>query len=143
MEGRGGGAGAAGRVGLIAALDWAFDSARDWGSPKIPERMDLATIVRYAPQAVARPRWLAAYARTLRPPDLTVPNMVPAGQPPPTFFGAYAQWATTPPPACGDVASLDRLWGGPFLVKGITRLDDPKRAVDAGANAISAYDAGP
>src|SRR5256886_612114 len=128
---------AAGAVGLIATLDWTFDSARDWGSPKIPERIDLATIVRYAPQAVARPRWLARYARTLRPPDLRVPHMVPAGQPAPTFFGAYAQWAATPPPAWDDVAWLAQLWDGPFLVKGITRIDDARRAVDAGATAIS------
>jgi len=92
---------------------------------------------RYAPQVVVRPRWLTAYARTLRPPDLTVPNMVPAGQPAPTFFGAYAQWAATPPPAWDDVAWLAQLWGGPFLVKGITRIDDAKRAVDAGATAVS------
>ena len=67
----------------------------------------------------------------------TVPNMVAAGQPAPTFFGAYAQWAATPPPAWEDVAWLRQLWGGPFLVKGITRVDDAKRAVDAGATAVS------
>jgi len=128
---------AAGAVGLIITLDWTFDTGRDWGSPKIPERMDLATMLRYAPQAVVRPRWLAAYARTLRPPDLKVPNMVAAGQPAPTFFGAYAQWAATPPPSWDDVAWLRQLWDGPFLVKGITRVDDAKRAVDAGATAIS------
>lgn len=50
-------------------------------------------------------RWLASYARTFRPPDLRVPNMVPAGQPAPTFFGAYAQWAATPPPSWDDVFS--------------------------------------
>ncbi|HEY2127552.1 MAG TPA: alpha-hydroxy-acid oxidizing protein, partial [Streptosporangiaceae bacterium] len=55
----------------------------------------------------------------------------------PTFFGAYAQWAATPPPAWEDVAWLRQLWGGPFLVKGITRVDDAKRAVDAGATAVS------
>src|SRR5712671_4716915 len=98
-DGAAGGAGrAAGAAGLILTLDWTFATGRDWGSPKIPERIDLATMVRYAPQAVVRPRWLTAYARTLRPPDLTVPNMVAAGQPPPTFFSAYAQWAATPPP---------------------------------------------
>ena len=75
---------AGGAVGLILTLDWTFANGRDWGSPRIPEQMDLATMVRYAPQAVARPRWLAAYARTLGPPDLTVPNMVAAGQPAPT-----------------------------------------------------------
>ena len=128
---------AAGAAGLILTLDWTFDSARDWGSPKIPEKMTLATMVRYAPQAVVRPRWLAAYARTLRPPDLRVPNMVAAGQAAPTFFGAYGQWAATPPPSWDDVAWLRQLWGGPFLVKGITRVDDAKRAVDAGASAVS------
>ena len=59
------------------------------------------------------------------------------GQPAPTFFGAYAQWAATPPPAWEDVAWLRQLWGGPFLVKGITRVDDAKRAVDTGATAVS------
>jgi pre-mycofactocin synthase len=137
MEARVERARAAGAVGLIITLDWTFDTARDWGSPAIPQRMDLATMARYAPQALARPRWLARYARTLRPPDLTVPNMVAAGQPAPTFFGAYAQWAATPPPAWDDVAWLAQLWDGPFLVKGITRVDDAKRAVDAGATAIS------
>src|SRR5258705_7605542 len=137
MEARAERARAAGAAGLILTLDWTFATGRDWGSPKIPERIDLATMVRYAPQAVVRPRWLTAYARTLRPPDLTVPNMVAAGQPAPPFFGAYAQWAATPPPAWADVAWLRELWGGPFLVKGITRIDDARRAVDAGATAIS------
>jgi len=137
MEARVERARAAGAVGLIATLDWTFDTGRDWGSPTIPQRMDLATMLRYAPQALARPQWLARYARTLRPPDLKVPNMVAAGQPAPTFFGAYAQWAATPPPSWDDVAWLRQLWGGPFLVKGITRIDDAKRAVDAGATAIS------
>jgi len=137
MEARVERARAAGAVGLILTLDWTFANGRDWGSPKIPERMNLDTMVRYAPQALVRPRWLTAYARTLRPPDLTVPNMVAAGQPAPTFFGAYAQWAATPPTTWDDVAWLRQLWGGPFLVKGITRIDDARRAVDAGATAIS------
>ena len=137
MEARVERARAAGAVGLILTVDWTFANGRDWGSPKIPERMNLDTMVRYAPQALVRPRWLTAYARTFRPPDLRVPNMVAAGQPAPTFFGAYAQWAATPPPAWDDVAWLRQLWGGPFLVKGITRIDDARRAVDAGATAIS------
>src|SRR4051795_10164774 len=32
---------AAGAVGMIATLDWSFSNGRDWGSPKIPERLDL------------------------------------------------------------------------------------------------------
>ena len=137
MEARVERARAAGAVGLIITLDWTFANGRDWGSPAIPERMNLATMLRYAPQAVVRPRWLAQYARTFRPPDLTVPNVVAAGQPAPTFFGAYGQWMATPLPTWDDVAWLRHLWGGPFLVKGITRIDDARRAVDAGATAVS------
>ncbi len=56
---------------------------------------------------------------------------------PPTFFGAYGQWMGTPPPSWEDVAWLREQWGGPFMLKGVTRVDDAKRAVDAGVTAIS------
>ena len=32
---------AAGAVGLIVTTDWSFSHGRDWGSPKIPEEMNL------------------------------------------------------------------------------------------------------
>src|SRR6201999_144533 len=70
-------------------------------------------------------------------PDLTVPNMANLGEPAPTFFGAYGEWMQTPPPSWEDVAWLREQWGGPFMLKGVSRLDDAKRAVDAGGGAIS------
>ena len=127
----------AGAVGLIVTLDWSFSNGRDWGSPAIPEAMNLKTMVRYGPQAIARPRWFYTWARTLRPPDLTVPNMAIAGRPVPTFFGAYGEWLGTPLPTWQDVAWLREQWDGPFAVKGIQHPDDARRAVDAGATAIS------
>ena len=33
----------AGAVGLIVTTDWSFSHGRDWGSPKIPEQMNLRT----------------------------------------------------------------------------------------------------
>ena len=128
---------AAGAVGLIVTLDWTFANGRDWGSPVIPERLDLKTAIQFAPQVLRRPKWLLGYARTGRVPDLTVPNMVAAGEPPPTFFGAYGQWAASPLPTWEDVRWLREQWGGPFMVKGVIRVDDAKRAVDAGVTAIS------
>lgn len=128
---------AAGVKGLIVTLDWSFSHARDWGSPWIPERLDLKAMARFAPQGLARPRWLRRYARTGKLPSLTVPNTVPAGRPVPTFFGAYGQWMQTPPPSWQDVAWMRRQWDGPFMLKGISRLDDAARAVDAGVTAIS------
>ncbi|HSY16620.1 MAG TPA: pre-mycofactocin synthase MftD [Jatrophihabitantaceae bacterium] len=128
---------AAGAVGVIVTLDWSFSMGRDWGSPSIPERIDLKAMVRYAPEALTHPRWLAAFAKTRQIPDLTVPNMGAPGQPSPTFFGVYGEWMQTELPSWDDVAWLREQWGGPFMLKGVSRVDDAKRAVDAGVSAIS------
>jgi L-lactate dehydrogenase (cytochrome)/glycolate oxidase len=124
-------------VGLIATLDWSFSFGRDWGSPHIPEKMTLREMIRMAPEGIARPSWLVQWARAGRLPDLTVPNLPAGGAAAPTFFSAYGQWMATPPPSWEDVAWLRGQWGGPFMLKGVTRIDDAKRAVDAGVTAIS------
>jgi heme/flavin dehydrogenase (mycofactocin system) len=128
----------AGAVGMIATLDWSFAYGRDWGSPFIPEKIDFEAARRYAPQVLARPRWLWDFARTGKIPDLTVPNMVATpGEPAPTFFGAYGMWMQSPMPTWEDVAWLREQWDGPFMLKGVMRVDDARRAVDAGVTALS------
>ncbi len=129
---------AAGAVGLILTLDWTFSHGRDWGSPSIPQQVDLATMLRFTPDVISKPRWLARWARAGGPPGLAVPNMAPpGGGAVPAFFGAYGEWMQTPPPTWSDVAWLRDEWGGPFLLKGVMRVDDARRAVDAGVSAIS------
>jgi heme/flavin dehydrogenase (mycofactocin system) len=128
---------AAGAAGVIATLDWSFSHGRDWGSPYIPERLTLREAVRFAPEALGHPRWLLDYLKARQLPDLTVPNMADPGQPAPTFFGAYGQWMQSTPPSWSDVAWLREQWDGPFMLKGVTRVDDAHRAVDAGVTAIS------
>jgi L-lactate dehydrogenase (cytochrome)/glycolate oxidase len=128
---------AAGAVGLIATLDWSFSFGRDWGSPRIPEKMNLEEMLRQVPSAITRPAYTYQWLRTGGIPDLTVPNIPVGGAKAPTFFGAYGQWAQSVPPSWDDVAWLRQHWGGPFMLKGVTRIDDAKRAVDAGATAIS------
>ncbi|MEB3029956.1 pre-mycofactocin synthase MftD [[Mycobacterium] nativiensis] len=127
----------AGAVGMIATTDWSFSHGRDWGSPTIPEKMDLKTMVKMMPEAVTRPRWFLQWAKTMRPPTLRVPNQARRGEPGPPFFQAYGEWMGTPPPTWEDIAWLRELWGGPFMLKGVMRVDDAKRAVDAGVSAIS------
>jgi heme/flavin dehydrogenase (mycofactocin system) len=127
----------AGAVGLIVTLDWSFSNGRDWGSPVIPEKMDLRAMARFAPEGLSRPRWLLQYARTGKVPDLTTPNLAPPGGAAPTFFGAYGEWMQTPLPTWDDVAWLREQWGGPFMLKGVTRVDDARRAAAAGVTAIS------
>ncbi|MEU2926945.1 pre-mycofactocin synthase MftD [Streptomyces sp. NPDC007251] len=127
----------AGAKALIVTLDWSFSHGRDWGSPKIPERLDLKAMARFAPEALARPRWLLDFLRSRSLPDLTAPNLTDPGQDAPTFFGAYGEWMQTPPPSWEDVRWLRAQWDGPFLLKGVCRVDDALRAVDAGVTAIS------
>ena len=130
-------ASAAGARGLIVTLDWTFSHSRDWGSPWIPDKIDLKAIARLAPEVLLRPTWLAQWAKAGGPPDLTVPNVSPLGAPAPGFFAAYGEWMMTPPPSWEDLRWLREQWHGPFMLKGITRVDDARRAVDAGFSAIS------
>jgi isopentenyl diphosphate isomerase/L-lactate dehydrogenase-like FMN-dependent dehydrogenase len=127
----------AGAAGLIVTVDWSFAHRRDWGSPAIPEKLDLKAMASLAPQALVRPRWLASYLRSGELPDLSTPNLEQEGADTPTFFGAYGEWMMTPPPSWEDLAWLREAWGGPFMLKGVTHPDDARRAVEIGATAIS------
>lgn len=127
---------AAGAKALITTTDWSFSIGRDWGSPEIPEKLDFKTLYKMAPEGVIRPSWTLRWLRAGLP-DLTVPNLQQRGHDPLTFFGAYGEWSQTPPPSWDDLAWLREQWGGPFMVKGIERVDDAKRAVDIGATALS------
>jgi L-lactate dehydrogenase (cytochrome)/glycolate oxidase len=128
---------AAGAKGLIVTLDWSFSNGRDWGSPWIPEKIDLKAMFKLAPEVIVRPKWLWSFAKTGKFPDLVAPNMAKVGEKAPTFFGAYYEWMQTPLPSWEDIAWLRAQWGGPFMVKGVSRVDDAKRVVDLGATALS------
>jgi L-lactate dehydrogenase (cytochrome)/glycolate oxidase len=127
----------AGAKGIIITLDWSFSNGRDWGSPWIPEKIDLKAMIKLAPEAISRPKWLWMFAKSGKLPDLSAPNMTPPGGSAPTFFGAYYEWMQTPLPTWSDVAWIRSQWDGPFMVKGICRVDDAKRVVDLGATTLS------
>src|SRR6476646_7847798 len=42
----------AGVAGMIATTDWSFSHGRDWGSPKVPEQMNLVTLLRFSPEVI-------------------------------------------------------------------------------------------
>jgi heme/flavin dehydrogenase (mycofactocin system) len=129
---------AAGATALILTLDWVFDSRRDWGSPFIPEKLDLKAMARYAPQVAVKPGYLLRWLKHRALPDLGVPNLVMGTEEEvPTFFGAYGQWMFSPLPTWADLAWLREQWDGPLMIKGISHPDDARRAVDIGATAIS------
>jgi heme/flavin dehydrogenase (mycofactocin system) len=127
----------AGAVGMIVTLDWSFSHGRDWGSPSIPDQLDLKTMLKFGPEVIRRPRWLYEWAKAGGPPDLSVPNMAVDGGPAPNFFGAYGTWMQSELPSWEDLRWLREQWDGPFMLKGVLRVDDAERAVDAGMTAIS------
>jgi L-lactate dehydrogenase (cytochrome) len=123
--------------GIIVTLDWTFAHRRDWGSPAIPERYDLRTRARFAPQVAIRPRWLRDFYRAGGLPTLSVPNMAADSGEAPGFFASYGEWMMTPLPTWDDIAWMRDQWDGPFMIKGVARPEDARRAVAAGATAIS------
>jgi heme/flavin dehydrogenase (mycofactocin system) len=126
-----------GAKGIILTLDWTFAHRRDWGSPAIPTKYDLKTLVRFAPEGLIRLRWLYDWMKAGGPPELTVPNLAQPGAPAPGFFEAYGEWMFTPLPSWDDITRMRSQWDGPFLIKGVAHPEDARRAVEAGASAIS------
>ena len=127
----------AGAVGLIMTLDWSFVHSRDWGSPSIPQDMSWITMLKHAPEVAMRPLWLREWLKAGELPGLGVPSYATDEGDVPGFFEAYGAWMGTPPATWDDIAWLRQQWDGPFMVKGIGRVDEARRAVDAGATAIS------
>jgi L-lactate dehydrogenase (cytochrome)/glycolate oxidase len=94
-------------------------------------------MAKLAPEVLRRPRWLADWARSGGLPTLEVPNMAIGGQPAPTFFGAYGEWMQSQLPSWEDLRWLRTECDGPFMLKGVMRVDDARRAADVGVSAIS------
>jgi L-lactate dehydrogenase (cytochrome) len=88
-------------------------------------------------ETLMRPGYILRWLRKGKIPTLGVPNFNTDGGKPPGFFEAYGTWMMTPPPSWEDVAWLRAQWNGPFMVKGVARADEARRAVDAGVTAIS------
>lgn len=128
---------AAGAVGMILTLDWSFSHGRDWGSPQIPQSFTIKELLPQVPAVIRKPKFMWSWIKARKIPMLGVPNFVTDGSKPPVFFEAYGAWMMTPPPTWEDVAWLRAQWDGEFMVKGVVRADEARRAVDAGVTAIS------
>ena len=92
-----------------------------------------ASMVRFLPQFLARPRWLVDFLG-----DgglMSFPNIAPPGQGPLPYADisvALEQTTVT----WKDFDWIRKAWGGPVVVKGILTGKDARRAVDEGAAAV-------
>lgn len=128
----------------VKALVVTVDSAAPSRGPKIrpyrerariPQGMGLGEILRFFPQAISKPGWLFNYLRDgLRAPAVAM-CLDDKGQAMTRYDGGIKKmYAQTP--RWEDIPWIRKQWDGPLIVKGILRVDDARRAVAAGADAI-------
>ncbi|MDR3450192.1 MAG: alpha-hydroxy acid oxidase [Alphaproteobacteria bacterium] len=94
---------------------------------------DVFAKLRYLPDVLAHPGWVAAYMMGARMPAL--PNVVVPGEGPlpmtdvaKTLSRSVVTWE--------DLKWIRAQWKGPIAIKGVLTGDDARRAVDGGADAV-------
>ncbi len=90
-------------------------------------------MLRYLPQILARPAWLAGLLRDGG--KMKFPNVVIPGQGTLAYEDVGAALASSSV-TWGDIGWIRELWNGPIVIKGVLTAEDARRSVDAGADAI-------
>lgn len=109
---------------------------RDWGTPRVPERLSVLERARQVPTALTHPRWTLSHLLGGGLPTLALPNLRTSTDPTPTLAEGRRLLGEAGSPSWDDVAWLRSLWDGPFVVKGVTHPGDARQAVAAGATAV-------
>jgi isopentenyl diphosphate isomerase/L-lactate dehydrogenase-like FMN-dependent dehydrogenase len=89
--------------------------------------------IRFLPQLLARPVWLASFLMHGRPSAL--PNVVIPGRGPMPLAEVPAALASTAV-TWADLRWIRDVWPGPMLIKGVLTGDDARRAMDEGAAGV-------
>jgi isopentenyl diphosphate isomerase/L-lactate dehydrogenase-like FMN-dependent dehydrogenase len=127
----------AGFSALVVTIDTAVAGIRERDYRNGMKEMisgGLLAKIPFIPEVMSHPRWLIGYLRDGGLPGL--PNVVIPGQgqmPLVDINAALAKAAVT----WADLDWIRKLWSGPIVVKGVLTGDDARRAVDAGAAAVS------
>jgi L-lactate dehydrogenase (cytochrome) len=126
---------AAGYSALLVTIDTAVAGLRERdlrnGVKELLGNDPLAKL-RFAPQILARPRWL--YGFLMDGGLMRFPNVVLADGPMryvdvgPALEQSVVSW--------DDFGWIRREWEGPIIAKGVMTPDDARRAIDAGASAV-------
>jgi isopentenyl diphosphate isomerase/L-lactate dehydrogenase-like FMN-dependent dehydrogenase len=127
---------AAGCTAIVVTVDTAVAAGRESGlrGGRIPSKVDLRTAIRYAPEMVTKPAWLADFLRDGL--EVTTPNVQTVAGGPPLSAAASSASMRTATPTWADLAWIKERFGGPVAVKGVLSAEDARRAVDHGADAV-------
>jgi isopentenyl diphosphate isomerase/L-lactate dehydrogenase-like FMN-dependent dehydrogenase len=120
---------------LVVTVDVAGVAPSDRSSRRLPSSLGVGEVLRFLPEAVSRPRWLASFLRG----GLTMlaPNAPRKPDGRPYSLSEIGSLIVRTPPTWDDLAWIRQRWAGSLVLKGILRVDDAERAVALGADAIS------
>ena len=133
---------AAGAAGLVIIADTATTARpreRLYSErASVPVAVTPREAIRFLPQVLAKPRWGLDFVRGARRTGSLEPLMAMGLHPdgtPTKFFEAVGRiYEETP--AWEDIPWIRERWDGPLVIKGILTVEDARRAVDVGADAI-------
>src|SRR3954454_1552705 len=100
----------------------------------IPTAINMREALRFAPQALAKPRWLADYPRRGPLEPQVAMGLRADGTPMGLYEGIGQIYQQTP--TWEDIAWIREHWDGPIVIKGILTAEDARHAVAEGADAI-------
>jgi L-lactate dehydrogenase (cytochrome) len=126
----------AGFAGLFVTVDTAVGGMRERDFRNGMKELlgpSLIDKIRYSPQVLARPGWLASFLLDggVRP----LPNVVVPGRGPMPLIDVSAALAQSTI-AWEDLRWIHDAWRGPVFIKGVLTGDDARRAIDEGATAV-------
>lgn len=128
----------AGVSGLVLTVDTAT-VARPRDLPYrerrgVPAGVNLREALRFAPQAITRPGWTLDLLRDgIKEPEIAM-GLRPDGTPMGLFEGIEKIYQRTP--IWEDIPWIRERFDGPIVVKGLLTVEDARRAIDEGVNAI-------
>ena len=127
---------AAGFAALVVTIDTPVSGLRERdvrnGVRELASRR-LWSMLPFLPQIVARPRWLAGFLADgglMKFPNVVLPEQGPMLY---ADVGAALEQSMV---AWEDLGWIREAWNGPIVVKGVHTVDDARRAIEAGADAI-------
>ena len=127
----------AGFSGLVVTIDTPVSGIRERDYRNGMKELisgSLLEKIPFLPQVFSRPSWLISYLLDGGLPGL--PNVVIPGKGPMPLVDINAALASSAV-TWADLGWIRELWRGPIIVKGVLTGDDARRAIDAGAAAIS------
>jgi isopentenyl diphosphate isomerase/L-lactate dehydrogenase-like FMN-dependent dehydrogenase len=120
---------------LVVTVDVAGVAPSDRSLRRLPSSLALGPVLKFLPEALLKPRWLASFLRgglSMHAPN--APRKPGGGE---YTLAEIGSLIVGTPPTWEDLAWIRRQWSGPLILKGIMRADDAERAAALGADGIS------